>query len=90
VRDVPIHMSTRADRALRPRELEVVRLLVEGLTSQEIADRLGVSRRTVHAHVANAMQRTGTRSRFELAMLALRTGLVQLTEPDDAGTSSAD
>jgi DNA-binding NarL/FixJ family response regulator len=67
---------------LTPRELEVIRLLVDGLSNQEIADRLGLSRRTVQAHIANAMSRTKRRSRTQLAVFALRHGLVPLGAPD--------
>jgi DNA-binding NarL/FixJ family response regulator len=63
---------------LTPRELEVVQLLVDGLSNQEIADRLGRSRRTVHAHVANAMSRTGSKSRTQLVVFALRHGIVAI------------
>jgi DNA-binding NarL/FixJ family response regulator len=61
---------------LTPRELEVVGLVTEGLTNKEIAAQLGLSCRTVHAHISNAMDRTGTRSRTHLAVFAVRYGLV--------------
>ncbi|MGP0049301.1 MAG: response regulator transcription factor [Solirubrobacteraceae bacterium] len=61
---------------LSPRELQVVRLVVDGLSNPQIADRLRISSRTAQAHVAKAMRRTGTCSRTQLAVLALRTGLV--------------
>jgi DNA-binding NarL/FixJ family response regulator len=67
---------------LSPRELDVVRLVVEGLGNQEIGDRLGVSRRTIHAHIANAMRKTETHTRTQLAVLALRAGLVPLPPPE--------
>jgi DNA-binding NarL/FixJ family response regulator len=67
-----------------PRELEVVGCIVEGLSSGEIAERLGVSQRTVHAHVSKSMQKTGTRTRTQLAVHALRAGLVPF-EPKDSG-----
>ena len=67
---------------LTPRELEVICLLVDGLSNQEIADRLGLSRRTVQAHVASAMGRTQTRSRTQLAVFALRRRIVPLSPPD--------
>jgi DNA-binding NarL/FixJ family response regulator len=67
---------------LTPRELEVIRLLVDGLSNQEIADRLGLSRRTVQAHIANAMSRTERRSRTQLPVVALRHGLVPLGAPE--------
>ena len=74
---------------LTPRELEVVRLLIDGLTNQEIAAHLTVSPRTVQAHLANAMARTHTRSRTQLAILALRRGLVPLGTLDQ-GAETAD
>jgi NarL family two-component system response regulator LiaR len=77
---------------LTPREVEVVRLLVDGLTNKEIAARLNLSGRTVHAHLSNAMKRTSTRSRTQLAVLALRRGIVPLDcadrEPCDLGISA--
>lgn len=74
---------------LSARELEVVALVVEGLSNQEIAACLVVSRRTAQAHVASAMGKTRTRSRTQLAVFALRSGLVPLhrTEQVDEGDS---
>ena len=69
--------------ALSARELQVVRLLVDGLGNLEIAGRLGVSRRTVHAHLSNSMAKTGTRTRTQLAVYVLRAGLVPLERPND-------
>ncbi len=71
-----------APRDLTPRELEVICLLVDGLSNQEIADHLRLSRRTVQAHIANAMSRTQSRSRTQLAVCALRRGLVPLRGPE--------
>jgi DNA-binding CsgD family transcriptional regulator len=71
-------MNGRCHDDLTPREIDVIRLVVGGLTNQQIADRLDISRRTVHAHLANAMEKTGTSSRTQLAVLALREGLVPL------------
>jgi DNA-binding NarL/FixJ family response regulator len=73
-------------RQLTSRELEVVRLVVEGASNQEIASRLGVSRRTAQAHVASALAKTGTTSRTALAVFALRHALVPLhPEPEVEG-----
>ena len=72
----------KPERVLSERELQVVRLLVDGLGNQEIAARLGVSRRTVHAHLSNAMGKTGTQTRTQLVVYALRAGLVPLTPLD--------
>jgi DNA-binding NarL/FixJ family response regulator len=73
---------------LTAREIEVVRLLVDGLTNEQIAERLMVSRRTVQAHLSNAMRRTSTRSRTQLAVLALRRGIVPLESPGRASSDS--
>ena len=77
-------MSGAGDE-LSDRELAVVRCVVEGLTNRQIAEQLAVSRRTVQAHLANAMKKTETATRTQLAVYALRRGLVPLTphEPDD-------
>ena len=60
------------------RELEVIRLVVDGLTNAEIAERLGIVERTVQAHVAAARAKLGARSRTQLAVYALRLRLVPL------------
>ena len=65
-------------KTLTRREHEVLCLLVNGSSNREIADQLGISLRTVHAHVSNAQQKTATRSRTQLAVHALRAGLVPL------------
>ncbi|MBV9212717.1 MAG: response regulator transcription factor [Actinobacteria bacterium] len=63
---------------LSRRELEVVELVVEGLTNEEIAKRLHLSHRTAQAHVAAAMRKLGARSRTQLAVFALRAALIPL------------
>jgi DNA-binding NarL/FixJ family response regulator len=65
---------------LTERELEVVVLLAEGLTNDQIASELVLSPRTVQSHVSNAMKRTRTQSRTQLAVLALREGLVPIEQ----------
>lgn len=68
---------------LSPREVEVVKLLVAGLSNREIACELDVSARTIQAHLANAMRKTLTRSRVQLAVYALRNGIAPLRAGDD-------
>lgn len=63
---------------LSPRELEVVVLVIEGLSNAEIAARLSISKRTAQAHVASAASKLGVRTRTQLAVAALRCGLVSL------------
>ena len=57
------------------RELEVLRLLAEGLTDAEIAEELFLSVTTVRYHVGNLMNKTGFSSRTELAVGAVRSGI---------------
>lgn len=58
------------------RELEVLREITGGMSNQEIADKLGLSERTVKMHITNMLQKTGFRSRLELAVRARTGGLV--------------
>jgi NarL family two-component system response regulator LiaR len=61
---------------LTTRELEVLALLVEGLTNPQIAERLTVSRSTARAHVSNILSKLGAANRAEAVALALRHSLV--------------
>ncbi len=58
---------------LSPREKEVVKLLIEGLTTLAMADRLSISPHTVRDHLKNLYRKTGTSSRSELLGLASRS-----------------
>lgn len=60
---------------LSNRELEVIRLLADGLTGPEVADELQIAHNTVRTHVRNAMLKSGTRSRAQLVALSLAEGL---------------
>jgi DNA-binding NarL/FixJ family response regulator len=61
---------------LTPRELEVVKLVAEGHTSEEIADLLVISRKTVDRHRANILEKLGMRDRVDLTRYAIRRGLI--------------
>lgn len=58
------------------REMDVLRLLAEGLTDKEIADQLHLSVPTIRYHVNNLISKTGQSSRTELAVNAVRSGIV--------------
>jgi LuxR family transcriptional regulator, maltose regulon positive regulatory protein len=60
---------------LSPRELEVLALVAEGLTNQEIAARLVISEHTVHRHVANILRKLEVPSRSAAAARAAHHGL---------------
>ncbi len=63
-------------RILSPRELEVLKLVAEGHTNQEIADQLVLSIKTVQAHRANVMAKLGLENITQLVRFAVRYGLL--------------
>jgi NarL family two-component system response regulator LiaR len=65
---------------LTERELEVLRLVAEGLNNREIADKLVISAKTVKTHVSNILGKLHLEDRTQAAIYALRHGLA----PDDA------
>ena len=62
---------------LTPRELEVVKLIAEAHTTDQIAAVLTLSPRTVERHRENIMRKLGMRDRVELTRYAIRRGLVE-------------
>ena len=68
--------ETTPEDPLSPRELEVVKLIAEGMTSEEIAEQLFISKKTVDRHRANVLEKLGMRNRVELTRYAIRRGLV--------------
>ena len=77
------HVMSGGDEQLSRRELEVLRLIVEGLSNARIAQALSISERTVQAHLTNAYRKTATATRTQIAVWALRSGTVPMTEKDD-------
>ncbi len=62
----------RATGLLTKRELEVLELLAEGMSNQEMADRFVLTRKTVENHVASVLAKLGLRGRAEAASYAAR------------------
>jgi DNA-binding NarL/FixJ family response regulator len=62
---------------LTPRELEIVKLVAEGHTSDEIAEALVISKKTVEHHRSHILEKLGMRDRVELTRYAIRRGLVE-------------
>ena len=69
--------ETVPEDPLTPREQEVVKLIAEGHTSEEIAETLVISKKTVERHRANILEKLGMRNRVELTRYAIRRGLVE-------------
>lgn len=68
--------STERPYGLTPREHEVVEAIGGGLSNREIAGRFGISQQTVKHHLTSIFSKMGVTSRLELAMLAVREGIV--------------
>jgi DNA-binding NarL/FixJ family response regulator len=62
---------------LTPRELEIVKLVAEGYSSDEIAATLVISKKTVEHHRSHVLEKLGMRDRVELTRYAIRRGLVE-------------
>jgi DNA-binding NarL/FixJ family response regulator len=66
----------RASSRLTERELDVLRLLAEGLTHEEIGARLSIASETVRTHARKAADRLGAKTRTQAVASAIRLGLV--------------
>lgn len=76
--------STQRQPSLSNREREIMSLLAEGLTGEEVADRLFLSAETVKTHVRNAMNKLEARNRVHAIAIALRQGEIALPDEEDA------
>jgi DNA-binding NarL/FixJ family response regulator len=75
-RELLLARTRRTERPpLTPRELEVLRLVRVGLANKQIARRLGISERTVKAHLTSTFQRIGVVDRTQAALWAERHGI---------------
>jgi RNA polymerase sigma factor (sigma-70 family) len=70
----------QALQILTPREIEILKLVAEGYTNQEIADQLTLSIKTVQAHRANVMEKLDLRDITHLVRFAVHHGLIS-SEP---------
>lgn len=65
---------------LSARELEILELVVTGLSNHKIAQRLEISKRTVDNHISNILKKTNVDNRVELVRWALQWGKVCLND----------
>ena len=72
------HVGSQRPRhyGLTPRELEIVAAIVSGDSNRDITNRLDISLQTVKHHLTSIFDKTGVSSRLELALFAIRHGLV--------------
>ncbi len=77
-RDVDVQEPVAGD--LTPREQEVLTLIAQGLSNNEIADQLVISAKTVDRHRENIMRKLNLHNRVDLVKYALRKGLIDLEE----------
>lgn len=69
--------------SLTSREREVVRYVSLGLRNAEVARKLFISEQTVKAHLNNVFEKVGVRDRVELALYAIRRGIISPRESQD-------
>ena len=67
-----------SNEPLTAREMEVLKLVAQGRTNQEIGERLVISERTVSNHVSNILSKLHLANRVQAALYALREGLTDL------------
>jgi DNA-binding NarL/FixJ family response regulator len=63
---------------LTEREREILKLLAEGFSTQEIADMLVITRKTVEGHKTNLMAKLGIHKKIDLVKYALRRGIISI------------
>ena len=74
-------MRTRESTPMDPlstRETEILVAVCRGLSNQEIADELFISKRTVDKHRANILEKTGCKNTASLVVYAIRHGIVEI------------
>ena len=71
-----VESSDLLNIGLSAREIEIIELVAEGLTNQEIANRLTISKRTVDNHVSNVFTKTGSKNRVALLNWAMDNGKI--------------
>lgn len=76
--------SSKTKDVLTPREQEVLKLIAEGLTNQEIADTLVLSLKTVQTHRAHIMEKLNFHDRTELVKYAIKKGVISVDESQKA------
>ena len=74
------HISYTEQEQLSDREIEVLKLLVSGLSNKEIADKLFISIHTVVSHRKNISQKTGIKSQSGLTIYAISNKIIHIDD----------
>ena len=69
-------IANSPNMGLSAREMEIIGLVANGLTNQEIAEKLTISKRTVDNHVSNMFTKTGSKNRVALLNWAMDHGKI--------------
>ncbi len=72
--------KVQASTNLSDREVEIIALIADGLTNEDIANKLDISKRTVDNHISNILRKTDTDNRVSLVRWALQWGKVCIDE----------
>ena len=75
---IPAPTVTAGFDELTPREIEVLRMLAEGLGNREMAARLGISDHTVKFHISSILDKFGAATRTEAVTMGIRMGIILL------------
>ena len=67
-----------SDQILTPREIEILRMIADGLGNKEIASKLGISDHTVKFHISSVFAKLGASNRAEAVTLGIRHGLIMV------------
>jgi DNA-binding NarL/FixJ family response regulator len=89
-----VEPTKRSAEELSERELEVLRLLTQGKTDQEIAQQLVLTDVTIRTHISRILSKLGLKNRVQAALYGIRSGMVSVNETnlldDDPGGSRLD
>jgi NarL family two-component system response regulator LiaR len=76
----PASVKPATGPLLTEREGEVIRLVAHGKSNREIAETLVISEKTAKAHISNILGKLGLEDRTQMAIYAIKTGLVNLDQ----------
>jgi len=80
IRKLEVELRQRRAFGLTPRELEIVRMVVGGLTNRELGEKLAIGENTVKSHLTHIFNKVGASSRIELALFAAHHRLLDLRD----------